>query len=238
MVAQSLRRWLALRTLDPVTRAVVKDHLTYLPIEKLRRIQRALDQSSGIDGDILEFGVALGGSGIILAHGAKGARRFIGFDVFGMIPPPTSDKDDAKSRQRYETIRSGQSKGIAGDEYYGYRTDLFEDVRAAFARHGVPVDGSKVMLVKGLFEETWPTVAVGSIALAHIDCDWYDPVKFCLDVCADKLGEGGIVIIDDYNDYGGCRTAVDEFLAARPDFTFEPGLNPFLRKHAAGALRS
>jgi asparagine synthase (glutamine-hydrolysing) len=67
-----------------------------------------------------------------------------------------------------------------------------------------------------------------------LDCDWYDPVRYCLQACADKPGRGGIIIIiiiiDDYHDYGGYRTAVDESIASRPDFVLDQGRNPFLRK--------
>lgn len=185
-----------------------------------------------IPGDILEFGVALGGSAIVLAAHAREGRRFHGFDVFGMIPPPTSEKDDQKSKERYETIASGQSVGIGGDAYYGYKDNLFEEVKASFARHGRPVDGDAVQLHKGLFEETWPRISIDEIAFAHIDCDWYDPVVYCLTAVADKLSVGGVLLIDDYNDYGGARTAVDEFLARRPDFSLEPGANPILRKRS------
>ena len=230
-----LKRRLRLATLRPITRQVVGEKLTYLPFQKLQRLERAISETSKVPGDIVEFGVALAGSAIILAQGARSNRRFHGFDVFGMIPPPTSDKDDAKSKERFETIKSGQSSGIGGDLYYGYRSDLLSDVKAAFARHGPPVDGHLVHLHKGLFEETWDGSGITRIALAHIDCDWYDPVMFCLQACADKLSDGGLMIIDDYNDYGGCRTAVDEFLAQRTDFTLEAGLNPILRKRATSS---
>lgn len=215
--------------LSPVTRRVVRDRLTYLSVEKLKRIERAARETENVPGDILEFGVALGGSGIILAHSAAPPKKFAGFDVFAMIPPPTSEKDDQKSKDRFAVISTGQSQGIKGDTYYGYRPDLFSDVQASFAKHGVPIS-SGVSLHKGLFEETWPEAGVESISLAHIDCDWYDPVKYCLEACADKLSPGGILVIDDYHDYGGSRTAVDEFLKTRPDFSMESGANPFLRK--------
>lgn len=218
--------------LQPKTREVVRDRLTYLPVEKLRRLERAILETKDVPGDLVEFGVALGGSGIILAHDSRIGRHFHGFDVFGMIPPPSSEKDDDKSKARYRVIKSGASAGIAGDEYYGYRPDLLSDVKASFARHGVPVEGTIIQLHKGLFEETWDGASIDSIALAHIDCDWYDPVAFCLKVCSEKLSDGGLIIIDDYNDYGGCRTAVDEFLRARPDFAIEHGMNPILRKCA------
>ena len=68
------------------------------------------------------------------------------------------------------------------------------------------------------------------MAFVHIDCDWYDPVKYCLHAIAHVLSPGGLVVIDDYHAYEGCRTAVDEFIASRSDFRFEPGPNPILRK--------
>lgn len=231
-IAAKVRRRFDLMSLGPVARAVVGDRLTYLPAEKLRRIERVLKQADadGVPGDIVEFGVALGGSGIMLAHHAQQGRRFMGLDVFAMIPPPTSEKDDAKSKARYATISSGASKGLGGDTYYGYRDHLYEEVKANFARHGVPVDGTRVQLHRGLFEETWPRLDVKAIAVAHVDCDWYDPVRYCLQAISRKMSTNGVVIIDDYNDYGGCRTAVDEFVATRSDYVFEDGVNPFLRK--------
>jgi asparagine synthase (glutamine-hydrolysing) len=187
--------------------------------------------SRGTAGDILEFGIALGGSAIVLAqHAKREGPAFHGFDVFGMIPPPTSEKDDAKSKQRYEVIVSGESPGIRGDVYYGYRQDLFDQVRASFARHGVPVNGETIVLHKGAFEETWPSYRGNKIAFAHIDCDWYEPVKFCLEHVASRLSPGGVIVVDDYHDYGGSRTATDEFLSARGDFTFKDGANPLLTR--------
>ena len=229
-----LSRRLRLRGLSRAARAVLSDRLTYLAPAKMRRLEEELVRldRQGIPGDLLEFGVALGGSAIVIAGHAGRGRRFHGFDVFEMIPPPTSEKDDERSKARYETIASGRSKGIAGDEYYGYRPNLFEEVKASFARHGRPVNGGTVQLHKGLFEETWPTIEIGAVAFAHVDCDWYDPVRFCLAALADRMSPGGAILIDDYHDYGGCREAVNEFLAGRTDFAMEAGPNPILRKRA------
>ena len=199
-----------------------KDRLTYLKTKKLMHIERELARLSSDDvkGDFVEFGVALGGSGILLAKNMPDTSRFHGFDVFEMIPAPVSEKDDDKSRRRYEKIKSGKSKGLRSDQYYGYRKDLFAEVQKSFARYQVPVDQKRVSLHKGLFEDTWPGVTgeINSIAFAHIDCDWYDPVKFCLNAVADKIAPGGVIVMDDYNDYGGCRTATNEFLSERPKY--------------------
>jgi asparagine synthase (glutamine-hydrolysing) len=92
------------------------------------------------------------------------------------------------------------------------------------------MDGNLIQLHKGLFEDTWPNANIGSIALAHIDCDWYDPVKYCLEAIADKMSPSGLIVIDDYHAFGGARTAVDEFIESRPDFEFLAGPNPILRR--------
>lgn len=214
-------------------RAVLRERLTYLSPAKLMRLTRAVREieQRRIGGDVLEFGVALGGSSVLLARHATPTRQFHGFDVFAMIPPPTSAKDDAKSKQRYQAIAAGKSAGIGDDIYYGYRADLFESVCATLAKYGRPVGDGRVFLHKGLFEDTWPSYNREAIAFAHVDCDWYDPVRFCLNAILPRLASGGVVILDDYHDYGGCRRATDEFLAEHPGvFSIDDGTNLILRR--------
>lgn len=218
-----------------LARSVKRQRLTYLSYAKLRRLENALAETLALraDGTFLEFGVALGGSAVLIAEAASRAHQaFIGFDVFGLIPPPTSDKDDEASKARYRTIASGEAAGIDGDLYYGYRTSLYDDVVTAFERNGLAVDGRRISLVKGLFEDTWPDVDIRSVAFCHIDCDWYDPVRFCLQQVAPRLASGGRILLDDYHDYGGCLEATDEFLRVHPEFELLDGPNVILRRRA------
>ncbi|MDQ3565463.1 MAG: TylF/MycF family methyltransferase [Pseudomonadota bacterium] len=233
----SALRWLVRKSqvamLPQDARSVLRDRLTYLSPEKISRLTRAVDDvvDRQVPGDILEFGVALGGSSVLLARRVSPERQFHGFDVFGLIPPPNSAKDDAKSKERYQVISSGQSIGIGGDGYYGYRHDLYESVSGTLARFGRPVDGRSVFLHKGLFAETWLRYARPQVAFAHIDCDWYDPVELCLNAVLTRLAPGGIIALDDYHDYGGCRAATDEFLGAHPGvFAVDDGPNLILRR--------
>lgn len=228
-LARRLRYRLASHRISPLSRAVSIEGLTYLSPTKLARMEQALGSVQDIPGDFAEFGVALGGSAILIASQADD-RNFHGFDVFGMIPEPVSEKDDQKSKSRYETIRSGSSRGIDGQQYYGYRDELFSEVKASFLRHGMQVGRNGIHLHKGLFEQTWPAVPIDSLAFVHIDCDWYDPVAYCLREVARKMSPGGVILIDDYHDYGGCRTAVEEFLSRHPEYLFEDGANPILRR--------
>lgn len=184
--------------------------------EKLLRIENAIARVARdrVPGDFLECGVALGGSAIILSTLMPPGRSFHGYDVFGMIPAPGAE-DDAKTWARYDTIRSGQSKGIGGDLYYGYRDDLYDEVVRNFGRFDLAVDGRRIALHRGLFADT--LAPSGPIAFAHVDCDWYDPVKLCLERIWPHLSPGGYVVLDDYEDYGGCRKATDEFVEAHPE---------------------
>jgi O-methyltransferase len=206
---------------SPTAKSIMRENLTYLTPQRICSIQRELTRikKTAVPGTFVEFGVALGGSAILAAKSLDHDRAFHGFDVFGMIPAPTSEKDDAHSKARYDVIKSGSSRGLGGEIYYGYREDLYAEVSERFAKYGVPVDGTSIVLHKGLFEETWPSAScvIGKIAFAHVDCDWYEPVRFCLAAIGEKLVSGGAIIVDDYNDYGGCRTATDEFLKQRPD---------------------
>jgi hypothetical protein len=53
---------------------------------------------------------------------------------------------------------------------------------------------------------------IGPIALLRLDGDWYDSTRCCLEILYESVVSGGVVIIDDYGHWKGCKTAVDEFL--------------------------
>jgi O-methyltransferase len=197
---------------------VKKKNLTYLDSGKLQSMDSCLAslKRNGVPGDFLEFGIALGGSAICIASELDGDRRFIGFDVFGMIPPP-GEKDGPGPNGRYEIIKSGESTGIGGDPYYGYVDKLHDVVVRNFEAFGLSVDGRRIVLVEGLYEETLPNQPERTIAFAHVDCDWYEPVMLCLEYLTPRLSPGGIIILDDYNDWPGCEKATREFCARHPE---------------------
>ena len=207
--------------LPAIAKSVLAKRLTYLSPQFLRDIEWAITtlDKDGVPGSLLETGVALGGSGIVMASRLDGARTYDGYDVFGMIPPP-SDVDPPEVHDRYRAIVAGDSNGIGGDRYYGYEHDLYEQVCASFAAHGVLVDGQRVRLHRGLFEDTLHPD--GPVALAHIDCDWYEPVRLSLERIYPHLQPGGILISDDYYCYGGAKAAVDEFLGTHADLHAAP----------------
>lgn len=210
------RRSAERRSIGRLSRTVIDERLTYLGVGGLRTLERCMSDvdAQEVPGDVIEAGIALGGSAIVLAGALRGDRQFHGFDVFGMIPPP-SEHDPPEVHERYRTIREGRSAGIGGDPYYGYRDDLYEQVVATFARHGHPVDGQRIHLHRGLFEDTLRLQR--PVALAHVDCDWFEPVRLCLQRIWPVLSLDGVMIFDDYNAYGGCTAAVDAFVHSSPN---------------------
>jgi asparagine synthase (glutamine-hydrolysing) len=200
--------------------AVRRDHLTYLGVPALADLAAAVLglRRRGVRGSLVECGTALGGSAIVMATAKQPDQELALYDTFGLIPAPTpADGEDVQ--QRFHAIERGDAQGLQGDLYYGYHEDLLGEVTQSFARHGVPVGPSGVRLVQGMFQDTLHPD--GPVALAHLDGDWYESTMTCLQRIVPHLAVGGRLVVDDYAQWSGCRTAVDEFFAGRSDFAWE-----------------
>jgi asparagine synthase (glutamine-hydrolysing) len=169
-------------------------------------------------GIFIEAGCALGGSAIMIASNKKPQRPFLIFDSFERIPPP-SENDGEDAHTRFENIQSGKSKGINGDIYYGYQENLLEKVVNNFREFNLLPEENNLNFIKGYFENT--LTVDQPVIFAHLDCDWYDSVLLCLKVIVPQLTKGGVIVVDDYSDWSGCKKAVDEYFAdIRNDFEF------------------
>ncbi len=179
---------------------------------RLRGLYRAVRYvaENRVSGDLVECGSAKGGSAALMALTSRrlGERRKIWlFDTFEGLPAPTSDDPEVAS------LFTGDCLGT------------LSEVQALFERLHVAEDAR---FVKGLFQETLPQSHIPAIAVLHIDGDWYESVKVCLDQLYDKVAPGGVIQFDDYGYWEGARKAVDEFLERR-------GINlPLLRLDYSG----
>lgn len=197
-------------------KSIIDNGYTYLRAEPLNEIIQALNviENKNIAGIIIENGVAKGGSAILLAKYKGKERKLHLYDTFEMIPPP--DKNDGiDAHQRYEVIKSGKSKGLKGEKYYGYEKDLIGFVKKTLSEQLEVDELSNIYFIKGYFEETLNISE--PVALAHIDCDWYTSVLCCLERIEPHLSKGGRLIIDDYHTYSGCKKAVDEYFRDRKE---------------------
>lgn len=186
---------------------------TMVPYEGLANVQDLATrvEKNKIPGAFVECGVWKGGCSALMAEVAKrgGAGRLTWlFDSFEGLPEPT-EIDGAEAKKMSENRVSGEMKPI------GQLVGTLENIQTIFAKF--KIDGRKVQIVKGWFQETLPKnrAGIGPIALLRLDGDWYESTKTSLDNLYDQVVPGGYIIIDDYGHWEGCKKAVDDFLAAR-----------------------
>ncbi len=125
------------------------------------------------------------------------------YDTFeGMTPCTDADKD-YKGRDAKDLIKQ--------DSFWSCISGL-EEVRRNISQNSkYPSD-----LIKYHKGDICKTEFIpDTISVLRLDTDWYESTKFELDYFYDKVSSGGIIIIDDYGWWKGCKKAVDEFLDSR-----------------------
>jgi O-methyltransferase len=166
--------------------------------QNLVRLGGLLD-TENIRGAIVECGVLDGGTAALMAwatRDSKPMRAVHLFDAWEGLPETTAE-DGAEA-----AAWTGQVVGSPAR------------VNAIMKELGIPEE--RINFHRGWFNETFPKVDVPQVALAHIDCDFYDSTKLCLEKWYPVLSPGGIMQFDDYDAFSGCRKAVDEFFAQHP----------------------
>jgi O-methyltransferase len=164
-----------------------------------------------IPGCFVECGVARGGSSAVMGLAIRRsgqARDLHLFDSFEGLPEPT-DLDGAAARE----YSGGRASG-ALESIHRCEATLEEVRQVLLVRLGL--DRNRVHFHVGWFQNTVPSAGsqIGPIALLRLDGDWYESTRICLDHLYPHLSIGGIVIMDDYYAWEGCRRATDEYRAA------------------------
>lgn len=187
-------------------------HLTFCAgLGKLEHLADALlycraKLSGGI---YLEAGVAMGGSAMLMAILKPEGAPLKLYDVFGLLPPP-GVRDGAKAQAVYAQFQSGDMDDPTSINYLAQAGDLLQSVKRNFAAFGINPASRGVAFIPGLFQDTLRVSE--PVALAHIDCDWYDSVRYVIEQVKEHLLPGGLIVFDDYDSFEGCRVAVDEWL--------------------------
>lgn len=77
-------------------------------------------------------------------------------------------------------------------------------VRRRLEQAGFPLERAE--LRKGFFNESFVAHSVpASIAVLHVDADYYQSVLLTLETFYDRVAEGGVVILDDFGSFTGAR---------------------------------
>jgi hypothetical protein len=195
--------------IHPKDLRIMKEELVipanYVFLKKLDYFSNLFEKLKGSEGSIVECGVGLGVTFLILAflvqkEGKK--RKLWGFDSFAGFPEPSSE-DMKTARQP----KKGDWSGISS-------ADIEEILRHAGADEEFLKND--VRLVKGFFEDSLAAYDGKPIALLHIDADLYSSYKVVLDKLFSKVVKGGLVLFDEYKDpkWLGATQAIEEFFKA------------------------
>lgn len=171
---------------------------------------------TGVPGAVVECGVWRGGSMMAAALAlleAGDTRDLYLFDTYAGMTEPTERDFDHRGGLAEETYRAL----LVGDTS-GWCHASLEDVTANLQSTGYPAD--KCHYVKGDVLQTIPVRAPSEIAILRLDTDWYVSTRHELTHLFPRLQPGGILIVDDYGHWNGCRQAVDEYFGAKPPFMF------------------
>lgn len=153
-------------------------------------------RNRNVNGDFVECGVYNGGSAATIALALRNTGRKIWlYDSFEGMPTPGA--------------LDGMEAMTAIGACVGSEEMVWKNLRIA------GLNSNEVILRKGLFEETFQQPLPEKIAFLHIDADWYVNVLYCLDTLYDLVSEGGIILLDDFGHWEGCREAYYDFIQKR-----------------------
>jgi O-methyltransferase len=157
-------------------------------------------------GDIVECGIWRGGN-LFLAKKIQDKypknlkRKIYGYDTFEGMPKPTF-KDGIKINQVYQDFKNRNEPWTKAslDDVKNSSKKLFSNIE-------------DFNFIKGMVEDTMKDKKnlPNKISLLRLDTDLYESTKVELNILYPLLVENGVLIIDDYGDFPGCRKAVDEY---------------------------
>jgi hypothetical protein len=179
---------------DPIYRAAIQaaqDRGSLVSAHKLANLYLIIRYAIPEDaGDIYEFGSFRGGSavfmGTLLKHLGRRTKVFA-FDTFEGMPETNPTRD----------LHS------AGDFRDAGYQELVEYIRNTGLEPYVET-------VRGMFSDTLPGVLArgGKVALSHVDCDIYEPIKYVIRTSLDAMTPGSHIVFDDPL-FGSCLGAFD-----------------------------
>ena len=177
-----------------------------------QRIQALIDATryivrADVPGAIVECGVWRGGSMMAVAHVLMelGERRELYlFDTYaGMTEPSGADVDPAGTPAMSEYLSTKK------DDHTDWCFADLDEVKANLESTGYPME--LCHFIMGDVKDTLPADQISDIAILRLDTDWYDTTLHELKCLYQSLVRRGVMIIDDYGHWAGCRKAVHEY---------------------------
>jgi len=157
-----------------------------------------------VPGDIFEFGVFKGASLIRLCQFRDAlenqyTRQIVGFDFYGKFP--TDKVKGTTDLQFIERFENDAGTGVSKKQ--------LEDVlnQKGFRNYN---------LIQGNVFDTLDEYLLKKpelrLSLLHLDLDVAEPTEYVLNTLYERVVRGGLIVVDDYNDFEGASRVVDDFV--------------------------
>jgi len=178
---------------------------------------------NNIDGDFVECGVFMGGSAMMMSY-AMGEfdkddilkKKIWLYDTYqGMANASIFDKNILN--QNAITELSSNKKKENKKDIWAYSSLSY--VKINMKKTNIKFE--KVKFIEGLVEDTLLKDRPTKISLLRLDTDFYESTKIELEKLFPLLEIGGILIIDDYGHWKGCKKAVDEYFENKKNIFFQ-----------------
>lgn len=173
-------------------------------------------------GAYVECGVWQGGSVSYWARsflrngGDPTGTKIFAFDAFQGMPRMTAVDGEIASQLLYNKRSENIPELLTDGALIPPNPSTASEAacRAIVEASGFPKQ--QIHVVRGWFQDTLAPYKdqIGPIGVLRLDADFYDATKVCLSTLYESVIPNGMIIIDDYELFPGCRQAVDEFLAA------------------------
>lgn len=179
----------------PLAESLLKTVQSYTMVtqERLENLAAVCEYLNAhqIPGDFVECGTYKGGTAAIIAQHLNQTRHLWLYDSFEGLPDAT-EKD-----------------GNYAHEWVGKCVAAEEHVREVLQLVGVREEDFTIQ--KGWFESTFKQKLPQQVSLLHCDADWYDSVLLVLETFYPMIPVGGVIVLDDFGYWEGCREAFYEF---------------------------
>lgn len=191
--------------------------LSLISQSRFRSLKTGIDHvvANAIPGDMVETGVWRGGAVIFMLkylqylsddfsfhydeRRVNPIRRVVACDSFQGLPEPGPA----------DVMFDGTHASTLDLRYLEVDKQSFlENLRAFNIRQ------TDVTILEGWFKDTLHRIT-NEISLLRMDGDYYESTMTTLELLYDKVSPGGVILIDDYRWWTGCRQAVHDFLGRR-----------------------
>ena len=149
-------------------------------------------------GDFVELGCYKGDTSLLLAEILKGSDKKLWiYDSFEGLPEKSSEDNSPLG----ENFKKGELLVTK------------REVKERFLRAGLKVP----VIKKGWFADFTSSDLPEKVAFCFLDGDFYESIRNGLKLVENKMSEGGVLIVHDYNNPAlpGVKKAVDEWVGTR-----------------------